>query len=616
MVKDSPLLDPYTHYERVLKTTHQKNIKDFFDDLVKRSGVDVEANALTTKEINKFQNACDILGQRKGKYRAWRTFLIVIAIISLVVGLLFLLDYIYTPGDGVAAYISLIVAIVLLVVALTSTLIIFLKLNKVIKNLAKEIKDHEAKLHDLKALGYQQLSALNRLYDFGMSAEIVRKTTPLIQLDNYFDNKKWEYLHNHYQFEENNDLDSSISFILSGSIVGNPFLIKRTRLKEIKNHIYTGSMVVTYTTHVTDSEGHSRLVTKTQTLTASITRPKPEYRSHTCLLYANDAAPNLRFSRSPMLSRDLSEKDIKKLVKNGVKEIDRLHTEAVNKGESFTPLGNDEFDYLFNALDRNHETQFRLLFTPLAQSNILELIKSKEPYGDDFEFVKANKINYICSAHSYSFTYEDEPERFINYSIEEAFKSFNEYQTNFFTSLYFDLAPILSIPLYQQHKPFEYIYEHPPITNYPQYEHEALANRFNNQTLRHKDSATEAILKTSFIKKDEDFDRVNITAYSYRGVPRIEYVPRTAGDGKTHLVPVPWVEYLPLEKNTIMEVKASTLPRQRLIDKLSDDNVLNVFKKYCEDDLGITYKPGLFGFLVNDPTMDLNNDEVAKLLDK
>ena len=35
---------------------------------------------------------------------------------------------------------------------------------------------------------YAQMKPLNDLYDWGMSAEIVSKTIPLVELDPYFDN--------------------------------------------------------------------------------------------------------------------------------------------------------------------------------------------------------------------------------------------------------------------------------------------------------------------------------------------------------------------------------------------------------------------------------------------
>ena len=51
-VKDY-IYEPLDMYKRQLRDEHAKNVDACFDDLVKRSGVDVEANAQTLKEFRK-----------------------------------------------------------------------------------------------------------------------------------------------------------------------------------------------------------------------------------------------------------------------------------------------------------------------------------------------------------------------------------------------------------------------------------------------------------------------------------------------------------------------------------------------------------------------------------
>lgn len=52
-------------------------------------------------------------------------------------------------------------------------------------------------------------------------------------------------------------------------------------------------------------------------------------------------------------------------------------------------MGDAEFDVLWGATDRDHEVEFRLLFTPLAKKQLLDLMKDKEiAYGDNFNFFK------------------------------------------------------------------------------------------------------------------------------------------------------------------------------------------------------------------------------------
>lgn len=48
----------------------------------------------------------------------------------------------------------------------------------------------------------------------------------------------------------------------------------------------------------------------------------------------------------------------------------------------------------------NGEVEFRLLFTPVAQTQMLNLMKdTKVGYGDVFTFIKQRKVNVLMSEH-------------------------------------------------------------------------------------------------------------------------------------------------------------------------------------------------------------------------
>lgn len=63
--------------------------------------------------------------------------------------------------------------------------------------------------------------------------------------------------------------------------------------------------------------------------------------------------------------------------------MNRLANQAIKQGRNFTPLANTKFEVMFKAYDRNNEVQYRLLFTPLAQQNMLEILTGKAGFGDD-----------------------------------------------------------------------------------------------------------------------------------------------------------------------------------------------------------------------------------------
>jgi len=113
----------------------------------------------------------------------------------------------------------------------------------------------------------------------------------------------------------------------------------------------------------------------------------------------------------------------------------------------------------------------------------------------------------------------------------------------------------MSIPLYQQHKPHEYIYKDNYERNYTSFESDVLANALDVSLLRDPNTVTNTILKTSLIGKNDDQDVIMVTAHSFYGVDRVDYVSVYGGDGNYHDVPVPWVEYCPTTKVSSATVK-------------------------------------------------------------
>ena len=47
------LLEPLKYYEIEGKATHEKNVNEYFDDLVTKSGINVEENRATVKKYKK-----------------------------------------------------------------------------------------------------------------------------------------------------------------------------------------------------------------------------------------------------------------------------------------------------------------------------------------------------------------------------------------------------------------------------------------------------------------------------------------------------------------------------------------------------------------------------------
>lgn len=551
MISVEDLLEPRKTYEKKLKDVHHNNSESFFDDLVKKSGIDIENNKQTIKKLNNVNEENKKIKAKRNKLTTWKVFLIIVIVLAFVGVVIDVLLAIESEN----LWINILTIVVLIGIAIGLIILLKKNISKKIKACNEKIDKLDKEARDLLSQAYIQMNPLNALYDWNICSKVANITCPLIELDQYFNPRKYEYLHESFGFNEDTDDNISTVFVQSGSILGNPFLFQKRYIQEMKDKAYTGSIVIHWTTSYY-SNGKHHTEPHSQTLTATIYRPAPVYYLDTWLIYGNDAAPKLSFSRKPSNANAMSQKEIDKFVKSQEKVLDKMVEKDIDdqdgNGSAFTRLSNTKFEALFHALDRNNEVEFRLLFTPLAQKNMLDLIENKKPFGDDFTFIKKEKINYIRSEHAQHFDISGDPKKFVHYDYEFAKDNFIKINDDYFRSIFFDFAPLISIPLYQQHKPKEYIYKDNYPSNITKFEHEVLANSFNREQFKHPESTTDAILKAKFAVKNGKSDLVTVDAYSFKAVPNVEYVSRMGGDGKLHMVPVHYFEYEPLKQTNSM----------------------------------------------------------------
>jgi len=601
-------LEPQKSYKQ-LSEINEKEICDFFDDLVEKSGINVEENRATVKKIDETQQEIDdqskILNQKRGSISLVTT----LCVIGIIGSIIAILVGIYQEGN------FLFYLIPGLIIAACIFFMIFIrkKLNPIINAAEESLSKLQKQKQELIKEAYAQTKPLCDLFDWNMSNKLFTKTIPIINLDDYFNMGQYQFLHDRYGFDEDRSTDTSTLFVQSGTILGNPFVIKRDLNQSWVEQKYTGSLTIYWTTTSFDSEGHVHTHHHSETLYASVYKPMPNYYTNTTLIYGNEAAPDLSFSRHPTRLSFSSEKEEDKYMRKLDKKLDEMTAEATKTGRKFTRMSNTDFEGYFNALDRDNPVQFRLLFTPLAQLNFLKLLKAKDtPFGDDFTFIKVKKLNAISSGHSQTFDYSGDPSHYNSYNFDEIENQFKEYNKTYFKYLYYDFVPLMSIPLYQQTKTREYIYGQDYDTNITSYETEVLANSYDPAIFKHPKTATQVILKREFVEKEDGTDYDRIHAYSYRVERRVEYVSTLGGDGEFHMVPVPWDEYLPVEKTTDFSVQSCNTSRQRF-DNCYRNGALDSFLSLCKNGNGIMYQRGILS-LLNKQKFDgkaLNN-----LLDK
>lgn len=567
------IFEPLLAYKNVYKEAFNKNATEYIDKLVEKSAVDIETNRETNRKIKKNETERGEIVKKIGKQnflRGFLIFLVVAGLIAAVIGIVMIVN-----GSAASLLTPILMIILGFLFPIMSLVLIFVVVNRKLKELRGLKAKLDKKIDELTKEAWAQMSPLNELFSRGMSVELFKKTIPIINLDKMFDSKRLDYLVSKFGLAEARDVNRSSLYVQSGDIIGNPFFICNDLVHRLGTKTYYGELVIHWTT---TSYVNGRLVTNhhTQTLRANLDKPCPYYREEPYLVYGNEAAPDLTFSRQDSDAEKMNDKQIEKMVNKEVKKLNKIAEKNIKNGGDFTVMGNSEFEVIFGAKNRNNELQFRLLFTPLAQKQLLQLMKDKEvAFGDDFDFVKHKMINIVYPEHLRNITLDVDPTYFHGFDYDVIRKNFLDYNNAYFKHIFFTFAPILAIPLYQQQKPHEYIYKDLYDSYVSFYEHEHVVNAMNAKEFIHPLSATPNILKTSILKSGNSCDTIRVTSYGYQTIERVENVPVFGGDGRTHMVPVKWIEYIPVSQNSDVNIN--------VVQEEKEETYADKFRKMFEN---------------------------------
>lgn len=546
--------EPLSLYRDSFKDEYAKNTAAFFEALVLASGVDERANRETVSSIRSLEQEIAKNTSSSSNWKLLRILTVLLLASSVVVIGLFV-GHVVSP-ESVSTNLSVLWLLTGIGALISTSVFLQKKLNPLIRaldqRLARQKEEHISKMRE----AWEQLFPLNQLYDWGMFAKLIQQTIPRLVLDPFFSLARLYELRECFGWNDDFNSDKSVVFAQSGEINGNPFVLAETLNFEWGAKTYHGSLTITWeeSETYTDSSGKwkTRRVTRRQTLNATVAKPAPNYTRPKFLIYGNEAAPDLAFSRAPS---SLSGSDggffDKMRMKRTVAKLEKL-SRNLDDDSNFTIMSNREFDALFHSVDRNNEIQYRVLFTPLAQQQMVMLLNDKDVgFGDDFHFVKSCMINFVYPAHLSGLDITAAPDLFQNYDLVGARRFFNSYSNDYFKHLYFALAPLLTIPIYQQHRSHSNIYKSIYGNKASFWEHEAIANFYGQAAFRHPASITENILKT----RPDNVGNVDVTSHGFRGEDRVEYVRMYGGDGNWHNVPVYWTEYLPVQKTTQLAIR-------------------------------------------------------------
>lgn len=533
---DSVIYNPLEEFNSKFKGLHEKNTNDFFEKLVQQSGVDIEKNRETVRQYNEYKENLRTLRKKLNWLRFFRVLMsITILLIPLVI----------------------------------------LKTTPKIKELRAKVEEADNFADQLLEDANNQMLPLNALFTNRDALNIIEATIPSLSFHKRFSIKQETDMKTNYDFAEQDEDEQSTVAVLSGHYNENPFLFENKLIHKMGTETYHGYKTIRWTETYRDSNGKTATRTRTQTLHATVEKPKPFYKKRVVLNYCSQGGPDLSFSRDATHFEQKSDKEIEKIVKRGEKKLQKKTDKAISQNSDFMSMSNSDFEVLFDALDRTNEVQFRTLFTPLAQTNMVSLIRSKDGYGDDFDFIKSKRTNRIVSEHSQGRAINLKSKNYTSYSFDIIKQNFLAKNAEFFKAVYFDFAPIWAIPIYQE-KPAQSL---KPIPDYSQLyslkECEVLANAVDDKYVVHPDTKTKAILKSKFVGSKDNVDETCITAYSYDIKKRIEIVTMYGDDGHYHDVKVEWDEYLPLEASNNFYITKSKMAENKSV--IAKRNSLCIF---------------------------------------
>ena len=591
MATEQPVYRPRELYEHQLKDQYHKAAEGFYEDLASTAGLDKNLNAMHVKAYEAAEEEAKIARKKLSGAKAGKGWTIAGMIIAFVAAVIFIVI-----GVLNGAWWGYLVGAVLAALGVLCIVMLCTNIKKAVAAAQAIVDEKEAAAKAAKDLCYQDMAALNEMLDDSMPGQVMERCTPIIDLDPVFSPERLCYMEERFGMGEETDPDTSVLGVLSGHISGNPFVLERVFRHEVRDHVYHGELTITWTTTHRDSKGNTYTETHTQTLHAEAVHPAPEYWRETRLIFGSEVAPHLHFTRSPSGMSGKSEKEMAKFIKGRVKALDKLEEKAVKEGKNFTKLGNEEFDALFGADDRDHEVEFRVMYTALAQRNILDLIKNPEPYGDDFYMVKDGMLTSVASAHSQNFDYYADAESFRHYDFKSGKQNFVSYCDAFIRGLFFDLAPILSVPLYQIHEPHDYIYNDQYPTNMTSFEHEVMINRMSKHLFMPEgaDPSLPLVLKQANARKISGADEVCVRSRSYHTTPRVDYIPKLGGDGRWHDVPVHWTQYDEVECSRNVGLVDSKKTRPQFMHAS-----LEPLAKYLQQN-GYHFERGLLSFFLGE----------------
>ena len=548
--------DPVDFFNLELKEAYSRRVDSFLADILARSGIDTFANAELAQKINKLISDRDALERKK---ILW----IVLTLLLLLVAAVLLVGLWTLKSDG--REISLKHWGIVGAYTIAAAVFIFCKCIPVIRRTGAMIAALTTYIAEKIAEAKAQIAPLFSFMDWDTNTGLMEEIFPEAVYDKFLYRERVDDLLKNFGLDREFTGNRSVLYTHSGTFFGYPFVFLNTNCFTWGSRTYTGSLTIHWREVERDSDGRSRTVTKTEVLTASVTKPYPEFNEEKIMIFGHDAAPELSFSRTPSslsgagnslfntIGRSWKMNRLKKLERN-------LEDES-----QFTMMSNRDFELLFNSTDRDDEVAYRLLYTPLAQQYMVKLLNdAKTGFGDDFMYFKSRMITAITAEHLNTLEFSTEPIQPDEYDLRIVMQKLKERFEDFFRRIYFTFAPLMTVPLYLETRP-ETVKTEAATADISLWELESIANYHGESYYKHPASITGNLLKVHNASGQNGKITAQVTASGFKGSPRTDFIAKRGGDGRMHTISVDWVEYTEVKRTTSLSASnAAGIPESEL----------------------------------------------------
>ncbi len=546
------ILNPVIYRSDFLKE-HVSGTETYLNELLEQTGTSLKENQADCQEISALDKVLLKTKRKFSLFKAGMGILLTLLVILMLISIGGAYYVFKEPGISLnpAAIYSIFASCILVAVGFLVLIVLTsVFLSKKNKKFRATISNFEEVIDTKIQEAFVKLHDFYCAFNYSQVYSQIQAQIPEIEFLKSADNNFVKYIEKNFDPVYAPSSTSMLVNYKAGYFYKNPFIVGMYKEMNMVPHTYTGSLAISYYTGFGE---HRRLVS--ETLHATLVKPKPEYKYIAVnSLYAN-AVPELEFEKAPVLDYNPAKHD------KYIKQAEKMLAQIEKKNADFTPMSNTEFEALFPVTKRSSEQKYRAFFGQVAQQNLINFAKTLTS-GRNYTYSKSHNTNEVA-LRELSESFDLNPLDFVDYDLTAFLSKYQEYAKVLSASLYDSFIPYLSNPVLLEGN----ISKQPEYTKTPSIlEHLALLTKFKNIELL----PNEAGIDEYILEPLPEYENV-CKVHSFKAVPRVDYVVVNAGDGP-HQVPVNWTEYIPVFKELRYKVQQNQADANYFENNFFDQN--------------------------------------------